>query len=428
MEPDNDLAKASLVQALRRVLNHLYDPTVLHDSVLVELLGADQHRNPTAALRQTMIGAIQSLKPENSVPSSSNAWRVYRLLHYRYVEQFTQRDVAADLSLSIRQLRRQETRALEVLAGALWSQYNLEARIDLLRAASAEGETSAIPANTDASARTSELERLKSSVPREPVSLIEMTTSILDTLEPLIETARTRITCELDDDLPMLVVQHITMRQALLDLIAGAIRRVPEGGIIIDAQADVRQVCVHIEAVPSPAVEKTAGERAVEPSEWSLGNLTMVQQLVEISGGTLQIQENLTVELVLPAVEQATVLCIDDNDDTLRLWQKYLHGTRYRFVGTTEPQEALDLAQQWSPKAIVLDIMLPQVDGWELLARLREHPRTRDIPVIVCTILPEQELAVLLGAADFYRKPVTQQELLCALDRWVRPLQPTECE
>ena len=56
-------------------------------------------------------------------------------------------------------------------------------------------------------------------------------------------------------------------------------------------------------------------------------------------------------------------------------------------------------------------------DGWTLLSQLREHPNTRNIPVIVCTILAHKQLAVTLGAADFIRKPVRRADFLAALDR-----------
>jgi CheY-like chemotaxis protein len=427
-EEGKRLTKASLVQVLRKTLNHLYDPTVLRESVLVELLGADQVRNPTAELRRILIDAIQSLKPEQGVPPDSNAWRVYRILTYRYVEQFTQRDVAADFALSIRQLRRQETGALKVLADVLWTQYDLEERAERLFAAGIEGDRDAMTPNAGAADRERELERLKSSVPREPTSLPQMTDSVLDTLSPLIQASGVRIISHIPDDLPMLTVQLITMRQALLEILAGAVRYVPGGEVTVSAQAGDRQVRARVRAVPASGDGASADDRASEGAEVELAELAMVRKLVEISGGSLEVStaEFLAIQLVLPAEEQVTVLAVDDNRDTLRLWQKYLSGTPYRLVSTTEPREAIALAEQWSPQVIVLDVMLPEVDGWELLSSLREHPRTCDIPAIVCTILAEKELALLLGAADFVRKPVSQQDLLAALERQVSGLQQTE--
>jgi CheY-like chemotaxis protein len=61
--------------------------------------------------------------------------------------------------------------------------------------------------------------------------------------------------------------------------------------------------------------------------------------------------------------------------------------------------------------------MLPGVDGWEILGRLREHPTTSSVPVIISTILLQEDLALSLGAAGFLRKPFTQTALLAALDQ-----------
>ena len=70
--------------------------------------------------------------------------------------------------------------------------------------------------------------------------------------------------------------------------------------------------------------------------------------------------------------------------------------------------------------------MMPERDGWALLGELRAHPETRGIPVVVCTILSQGELALALGAADFIRKPVGRMGLLSALDRQLglRPREP----
>jgi CheY-like chemotaxis protein len=74
------------------------------------------------------------------------------------------------------------------------------------------------------------------------------------------------------------------------------------------------------------------------------------------------------------------------------------------------------LAEQCEARIILLDVMLPGIDGWELLGRLREHPTTQGTPIIVCTILPHEQLALTLGAAQFLRKPVSRSTLLRALD------------
>ena len=149
----------------------------------------------------------------------------------------------------------------------------------------------------------------------------------------------------------------------------------------------------------------------------------MARQLAELSGGTLESTPGGTpecsfqIKLILPTAEERAVLVIDDNADTLQLFRRYVTGSSYLFVGTSDPQQAIPLAQELKPQIIVLDVMLPGIDGWELLGQFRAHPATQNTPIIVCTILPQERLALTLGAAAFLRKPVTRKALLSALDR-----------
>jgi CheY-like chemotaxis protein len=64
-----------------------------------------------------------------------------------------------------------------------------------------------------------------------------------------------------------------------------------------------------------------------------------------------------------------------------------------------------------------MDVMLPGMDDWDLLGRLRAHPRMHATPIIACTILPQEKLALALGAAGFLRKPISRETFLAALDR-----------
>ena len=66
---------------------------------------------------------------------------------------------------------------------------------------------------------------------------------------------------------------------------------------------------------------------------------------------------------------------------------------------------------------------MPEQDGWTLLSQLREHPKTQDIPIVVCSILSQETFARALGAVDFLRKPVNRQEFLEVLDRQFGPQQ-----
>jgi CheY-like chemotaxis protein len=148
----------------------------------------------------------------------------------------------------------------------------------------------------------------------------------------------------------------------------------------------------------------------------------MAQRLADLSGCKLDLSVNtqsFDVTLVVPALEQVPILVMDDNLDTLQMLSRYASSSRYHVITSHEPEQAIKLAEFHRPKAIVLDVMMPHVDGWELFQRLRQHPPTADIPIIICTILAQKELALLLGASDFLRKPISRQSFLNALDQCI---------
>ena len=80
----------------------------------------------------------------------------------------------------------------------------------------------------------------------------------------------------------------------------------------------------------------------------------------------------------------------------------------------------LGTVEACAPSIIVLDVMLPDMDGWELLAHLHEHPPTRSIPILVCSVVREEELALALGAKLYLSKPVRRQQFIQALDQALR--------
>ena len=101
----------------------------------------------------------------------------------------------------------------------------------------------------------------------------------------------------------------------------------------------------------------------------------------------------------------------------IELFRRYLADEDYRLVGVRDGQEGLRLADETQPDIIVLDVMIPQQDGWEVLQRLRTQESTCHIPVIICSVLDDPKLAFSLGADDFLAKPLTQSRFLATLSR-----------
>lgn len=408
-DSNGNAANASLLRDLHRALRDLYDPGDLARSPLLELFSLERQPDPPAALRRLLLEAIEGLKPPPDLPPQAKAWRTYRILLHRYVQQVAQREIAASLGFSVRQLQRHEQAALQALADYLWARHGLELKAP--RLARKQGKAP----GARAGAASQEMQRLRTSFGSEAVSIGELVRSVLETVAPLLEEAEVEVASALPEGLPRLAVQRIPMRQALVSILTVAGHHAHGGQVAISATAEPAQVHVLIRSM-----EGTPSLRAIRAEDRE--NLAMARQLVALSGGSLELAPQASAEgpfaatLVLPAAQQLGVLVIDDNVDALRLYQRYLEGSRYAFVGVRDPEQALALATELTPKVIVLDVMLPGMDGWEILGRLREHPATRKVPVIVSTILPHKQLALTLGAASFLRKPVSREALLEALD------------
>jgi CheY-like chemotaxis protein len=96
-------------------------------------------------------------------------------------------------------------------------------------------------------------------------------------------------------------------------------------------------------------------------------------------------------------------------------------GQGWSVVGAASVDEAYSLACRQHPVAILLDVVIPGRDGWELLLELKQLPSTREIPVIICSALDEPAVAIALGAAAYLQKPIDQAGLLAALTPLLRP-------
>ena len=101
----------------------------------------------------------------------------------------------------------------------------------------------------------------------------------------------------------------------------------------------------------------------------------------------------------------------------LELMTIYLHGAAFDVRVARNGEEGLELARALQPSAILLDIMLPRLDGWEVLSLLKADPRTAGIPVVIVSMLDERGRGFALGAADYLVKPVTRDHVAAALSR-----------
>jgi CheY-like chemotaxis protein len=110
--------------------------------------------------------------------------------------------------------------------------------------------------------------------------------------------------------------------------------------------------------------------------------------------------------------DKKIIISVDDDAKVIDLYNRYLGPHGYKIVSVTDPSKALEQIKLLKPFAITLDIMMPKLDGWHVIEKLKSDPETKDIPIVICSILDNREKGYELGATDYLIKPILENELV----------------
>jgi signal transduction histidine kinase/ActR/RegA family two-component response regulator/HAMP domain-containing protein len=235
--------------------------------------------------------------------------------------------------------------------------------------------------------------------------------------------------------------------QVLLNLLANAIKFTPEGGRVtveVRQEPDRLVICV---ADTGIGIAKEDHERIFEefqqlstvggpqPRGTGLG-LTLTRRLVELHGGEIWVDsgpgKGSRFYIGLPArlveaqaainqpAEGPLVMVIEDNASAATLLVDMLLREGYRTNVLCEGRGVAEEAARLQPLAITLDILLPDLHGWDVLRALKSSPQTRNIPVIVVSVIDDRSRGIALGADEYLVKPVDRASLLAAVGRFRR--------
>jgi len=122
-------------------------------------------------------------------------------------------------------------------------------------------------------------------------------------------------------------------------------------------------------------------------------------------------------------MENKTILIVDDDEKNIKLLKAYLQAEEYRIFQALNGEDALKMVNNFNPDVILLDVMMPGIDGFEVCKRLKTDEKTKMIPVVMVTALREREdriKALEAGADDFLSKPVNKTELLVRVKSLLR--------
>ncbi len=292
----------------------------------------------------------------------------------------------------------------------------------------------------------SKIEAGKMELSFEDVNAADLISSVMSTVVGLVKDKPIKLVKNISTDLPVIRADPMRVRQILLNLLSNASKFTEEGtitvstsinsgptgkpeimisvtdtgpGISPDDQTKLFQPFSQVDTSPT---RKTGGT--------GLG-LSICQHLVQMHGGRIGIQSDIgkgsTFYFSLPVqqtpeisdipIDGRVILAIDDDEQVISLYERYLEPQGFHLVALTDPSKARERVRQLKPYAVTLDIMMPGYDGWQVINDLKSDPETRDVPVIICSILEQEEKGFNLGAADYLVKPIIEDDLINALNR-----------
>jgi PAS domain S-box-containing protein len=279
----------------------------------------------------------------------------------------------------------------------------------------------------------------------EEVHLSEMVHSVFSTAKGLVKEKPIKLVEQVPADMPTVRGDTMRVRQVLLNLISNASKFTDEGSITVETRVQ-KAPNGKLEALVNvldtgPGISAEGQEKlfkafsqvdgsATRKSGGSGLGLSICANLVQLHGGRIGVTSKegvgstfwFTIPLFKQPVEEIpadkkVVLAIDDDPQVISLYERYLNPQGYHVVPLTEPAKALERVKELKPFAVTLDIMMPNIDGWTVLTEIKSDPATRDIPIIICSIVEQTDKGFNLGAADYLVKPILEEDLVHSLDR-----------
>ena len=253
------------------------------------------------------------------------------------------------------------------------------------------------------------------------------------------------IAVEADDDVGVVEADELRLKQVVINLLTNAVKFTADGGSVVmrvtRSDTDVVTITVTDTGMGVPPEDRERifesfqqGGRGASREEGTGLGLTLSRRIVELLGGRMWLESEVgvgsTFGFSLPACRPsvagwvgdtrsadtlADVVVIDDDRPSLDLLTAYLAGGALRVTTARDGPSGLDAVRRIRPAVVLLDIRLPGMDGWAVLQALKADATTRDIPVVVVSIVDEHPRGTALGAAAYLVKPVSRDTLLGAL-------------
>jgi len=305
----------------------------------------------------------------------------------------------------------------------------------------------------------SKIEAGKLELSPETVNLVPLLEDVIGTARQLAEQNKNRLVVESPENLGTLTVDPMRLRQILLNLLSNACKFTKQGEVklrvkkVVDGRSwiEISVADTGIGLTPEQQAklfeEFTQADSSTARQYGGTGlGLAITRKLARMMGGDVTVTSEsgkgsvFTVRLPAGAASPATlstgsdggrsptadcVLVIDDDATARELIADHLKAEGFSVVTAPGGAEGLRLAKELRPTAITLDVMMPDVDGWSVLAALRQDAELAEIPVIMITIVDEHRRGIALGAAGYLTKPIDRERLHRLVSRFRAQVPPT---
>ena len=378
---------------VKDILDNLYDYPYLQTHPWARPF-LDAGMTPQQAgqqLRRRFVDAIDTLNPNRVIFFREPEARLYNLLHLCYVEGFSIAELTDELNLSRRQIYRDLKRGQATIAKLLYAQDEApptanESPLSLSDVTSLEQELSQLQYNFHA------------------VDLCQLMRNAINSVMPLCRKKNIQFRSSLPSRAVQISTDKAIAEQVLVNFLSQIIVQTAPASIDVSLEQmkDAPVITLAYTLTSAQDLDFPTLAQLTNQLDWSVRHSTLGErQIVSLA----------------PQAGARTIMVIDDNQALLQLLQRYLSNHRCQVLTVPNGEEGWALLQKTVPDALIMDVMMPELDGWELLQRIRSNPLTQNIPVIVCTVFNNAELAYALGATYFLNKPVDQGMVSHALKR-----------
>jgi two-component system NtrC family sensor kinase len=291
------------------------------------------------------------------------------------------------------------------------------------------------------------------------VNLTPLINEVVDTARHLAEQNNNRLVVKGQENLGSLTVDPMRLRQILLNLLSNACKFTKQGEVTLLARRLANEGNWIEFAVSDTGIGMTPEQQAKLFEEFTQADsstarqyggtglgLAITRKLARMMGGdvtlTSEAGKGSTFTVRLPAdtdvpagvaissdrgrsTRADCVLVIDDDATARELISDHLKAGGFSVVTAAGGVEGIKLAKELQPTAITLDVMMPDLDGWSVLAALRQNPDLADIPVIMVSIVDDKRRGIALGAAGYLTKPIDRERLHRLVRRFQAPTRAT---